>query len=874
MRHRMLVLFVLLILLPLCGERTQGRRATINASSCSRTDVGNAVAAAVDGDVVQIPAGSCNWSSGIFLNKSITIQGAGMDVTTITNTQTPSGGILPPLIDWNTKATGNNPAGFTKLANLTFNGGSGSEGGSQVPMLHFSGNSGRVLIFQVKIIETRQESLKFTGNVRGVFHGGVLLDNGHFGVSIRVEHTTWGDSSSTCSSGGCGDKSWSEPSSMGTDQAVVFENSYFESTTGGGNSSPMLDGWNGMRVVWRYNTMVNANVGNHGTETGGRFRSVRHMESYRNTLTFNGGTFIDVPFGSRGGTGFHFDNFSTFAPGSGYNNSFVLNTYRSDPPDNATRQTYWPWGRCGSTSLTSITRSGTTATVTTNGWDGRGHWLHDGSGFGMPRVIIAGASDGLYNGTFVVASVLNDTQFTYTMSGTPAANASGTLTMAMQVDGNSDSTGYRCLDQIGAGQQTGLFNGDSPNPAGITQALEPYYIWNNTRDGTLDHAVERNGPDSMVENRDYYNHNTSFTGATGIGRGTIGARPATCSTGVGYWATNEGEWDSTNGGTTDGRFYKCTSTNTWTLFYTPLAYPHPLLAPQEVETNITGPTTNDHYDTQAATVTITGVATDNSAVTGSTWVNGGSNGSCTGTTSYSCANIPLSVGVNTITVTTSDDTGHEDTDQLLVQRLATGASPPSDNFNRTDWPTLGAWWTHQGGTPSYAIVNNRAVGTGTNFDCSFWNQEVVDDDQFSEATIGFVADTNNATRVSVRASGTSSLFNAYFLSTDGLSGSGHTFIGKFIAGALTTLQAISTTFAPGDVMRLEVEGNTLRAYKNGVQVGTDQASGSELTTGQPGQCFYGAGSALDSFSAGDLEEGQPEPPASTIPRLRIRGQER
>ena len=47
------------------------------------------------------------------------------------------------------------------------------------------------------------------------------------------------------------------------------------------------------------------------------------------------------------------------------------------------------------------------------------------------------------------------------------------------------------------------------------------------------------------------------------------------TTGVASWKTNEGNWDSIQAGA-DGVLYKCTSTNTWTLYYTPYTYPHPL----------------------------------------------------------------------------------------------------------------------------------------------------------------------------------------------------------------------------------------------------------------------------------------------------------
>jgi hypothetical protein len=75
-------------------------------------------------------------------------------------------------------------------------------------------------------------------------------------------------------------------------------------------------------------------------------------------------------------------------------------------------------------------------------------------------------------------------------------------------------------------------------------------------------------------NRDYFVRAASFNGSTGVGVGTKAAMPATCTQNVAYWATDEGEWNSENPGP-DGQLYKCTATNTWTLYYRPYAYPHP-----------------------------------------------------------------------------------------------------------------------------------------------------------------------------------------------------------------------------------------------------------------------------------------------------------
>lgn len=69
-------------------------------------------------------------------------------------------------------------------------------------------------------------------------------------------------------------------------------------------------------------------------------------------------------------------------------------------------------------SVSSITRSGSTATVTT----GSNHNLSTGQ---MAK--IAGAGESEYNGRFVV-TVTGSTTFTYTVTGTPSTPASGTIT--------------------------------------------------------------------------------------------------------------------------------------------------------------------------------------------------------------------------------------------------------------------------------------------------------------------------------------------------------------------------------------------------------------------------------------------------------------
>jgi hypothetical protein len=132
--------------------------------------------------------------------------------------------------------------------------------------------------------------------------------------------------------------------------------------------------------------------------------------------------------------------------------------------------------------------------------------------------------------------------------------------------------GYRCRDQIGSSRDLTQWN-HSP-AAAYDQELQPVYFWDNL-EGTGAMDVSNSGLDTWLgENRDWYDQVSSFDGTSGVGVGAIGDRPATCTPGVAYWATDEGEWNAKEDGF-DGQLYKCTAANTWTLNYLPCPYPHP-----------------------------------------------------------------------------------------------------------------------------------------------------------------------------------------------------------------------------------------------------------------------------------------------------------
>lgn len=148
---------------------------------------------------------------------------------------------------------------------------------------------------------------------------------------------------------------------------------------------------------------------------------------------------------------------------------------------------------------------------------------------------------------------------------------------------------YPLADQIGVGKD--------PKSA----ASEPYYLWNNRIAGRNWVAIKGDSqlPGSACKaddkcgslyttitqiqhNRDYYDFAPTFNGTSGTGCGTVEARPATCTPGVAYWATNQSCADLTGqvgarpASPITGTLYTCSPERTWTPTYTPYTYPHPL----------------------------------------------------------------------------------------------------------------------------------------------------------------------------------------------------------------------------------------------------------------------------------------------------------
>ena len=257
--------------------------ATIEAASCSQSEVQKAIDAAGNGDTVHVPAGKCSWSSlSIPSSKGITLAGDGGGATTIDG--------AAAISVASNAATSTRITGFTFTGIGTNNAGDVSVGGSSTSAPY------------------RIDHNDFTNSGQSVFiavsgNGPGLIDHNTFtagGASEIIHNVGLGPTD---------DSGWKDDVIPGGPQMVFIEDNTFNNTDTTYIYSA-VQSYYGARTVFRYNVLNFAQVDQHGTAG---MIGARWFEIYENTFKPNG--LNQCCYGGiRAGSGLVFDNHVDGAP--------------------------------------------------------------------------------------------------------------------------------------------------------------------------------------------------------------------------------------------------------------------------------------------------------------------------------------------------------------------------------------------------------------------------------------------------------------------------------------------------------------------------------------------------------------------------------
>ena len=452
-------------------------------------------------------------------------------------------------------------------------------------------------------------TLKFSNHINGVVDHSIF-DLHSVGNGIKVQFSAYGGVADN------GSGSFAAATNFGSSDFLFVEDNIFN---GNSRFSTINDCIIGGKMVIRFNTLNVASTQTHPSRSG-YGRGCRAMEMYFNFFnyteadmaTIGSGNAITYAFLQDSGTSLMFGNnaphgYVNLQTGHAPRRSNDGGNHLENPPPAG-------WGYCGPVQQTgTVNTNGTTTVTKASGTDFNTSW---GAG---SMIHIGGTGD---TQGFQIVSVSSTS--TLTVSSAVPAQTGATYYMGSAWDGNTNIFGYPCLDQPGRGRSD-LLTGTFPNVINATtactpsatvncwpnQLLEPVYNWLNTWTPVpgFGNSILFDPADVVVENRDYYLYAGSlqtsaaspFNGTVGVGAGIIARRPSTCTAGVAYWATDEGSWRTATPSqgviyTGQGQLYKCTATNTWTLFYTPYDYPFTPAASS-------GATQTDFTDQPATSIT-------------------------------------------------------------------------------------------------------------------------------------------------------------------------------------------------------------------------------------------------------------------------------
>ncbi len=250
------------------------RAETRTAAALTPEAVWEAINAAKDGDVVQLPQGTAVWKKGWNAGhwakmKAITIQGAGIDKTIIRTDTTRAPGDKSFVIN------GVEGKPF-RITGITFDGTGFANAGIWAGEVVINGNCKNFRVDHCKFLNMDQ-MLSITGDTYG------LIDHCYF-HALEKNHQA-----QTIMCQGPGKVNFTKPLTLGTAQAVYFEDNdvhFGPAVVNPDGNNPWIVPYQGARVVIRHNKIVNSQLEIYRVRPGAY--GSQSAEIYDNTFSAEG----------------------------------------------------------------------------------------------------------------------------------------------------------------------------------------------------------------------------------------------------------------------------------------------------------------------------------------------------------------------------------------------------------------------------------------------------------------------------------------------------------------------------------------------------------------------------------------------------------
>lgn len=471
------------------------------------------------GDIINVAAGSFDWTGSLTIRKGLTIRGAGPGLTTLTRS---SGGTIF----------------FVRSSDVTLGFFKAEMAASPLYIVNFNGQTediGGVRITNIYFDHSTHSGRDIFRNDNSPYNVACLVDNCRFEWNAHDEPIFVHGPNTA----------WNSPPPFGSGNVMIIE----DCAINGGGGYPDFNNY-GIGVI-RYCTIDDNKLDWHGAASNSA-RGARSSEIYGNIWTGTGsGARIEV----RGGSAMIWGNTNTQTIAG----SLLIRDYGI---------TNTGWGAF-QTRYTGVSNNGGYAQFTGIDSD----WIDKNIKVGKSVDHIRASDSGKYSdwdyGDYLVTEK-GTTNFTVDILFN--GNDSGEFGQVQTPDARP------LVDQVGVG--VNQLNGEEPayvfrnrRPGDVQWKWSPRTASAN---GIDLYGASYNDKDIIVPNEDVFEEVASFDGTRGVGIGTkteMGAiTPVTDN--VGFWVTDEGSWHEYNPGTS-GQLYKWNGL-AWELYYTPYQYPHPL----------------------------------------------------------------------------------------------------------------------------------------------------------------------------------------------------------------------------------------------------------------------------------------------------------